>query len=435
MTLTIIVLLAVAVVLLIAPLAILMGLFWRKNRELKQKNDAIIREMYRSQNIIERAVKHGVSRAALLSLLFGVCIVGKAQEECFEYDTDAKTIITGLTEAGLAPTTLTIPKEVTMVKSGAFNNSTANVSVLVIEAGGNPTFETNLFGVTESGPNNNRLSDIQILGTSMTVANISALFTSLVDKGDLSTVYIEGYSGEWLDIEGTSVLTSDVSVTLPAALVNTQQFGAAKVYGRFFMPEDLTESTFCGNGTFLDSNDGGNLLFYVTTGFVDSQIKLKRVHYILPNEGVLLHVKDVNQNHTVDLVRTSDTSTTYNEDTNLFGSSWFKGTTAPTELAPTVTISDTEYTNLILYNGAFYCISGGTLGANKAYLQMPSSYLTGASSKVSITFPDDEEETTGITCQPSPLDPHTSEIYNLSGQRVGENYKGIVIVNGKKIIK
>lgn len=434
MTLTIIVLLAVAVVLLIAPLAILMGLFWRKNRELKQKNDAIIREMYRSQNIIERAVKHGVSRAALLSLLFGVCIVGKAQEEYFVYDDDEKTIITGLTtEAGLAANRLTIPKEVTTVKSGAFDSSTANE--LVIEAGGNPTFETNLFGVTGSVPNNNRLSDIQILGTSMTVANISALFTSLVAKGDLSTVYIEGYSGEWLDIVGTSVLTSDVSVTLPAALVNTQQFGAAKVYGRFFMPEDLTESTFCGNVTFLDSDDGGNLLFYVTTGFVDSQIKLKRVHYILPNEGVLLHVKDVNQNHTVDLVRTSDTSTTYNEDTNLFGSSWFKGTTAPTELAPTVTISGIEYTNLILYNGAFYCISGGTLGANKAYLQMPSSYLTGASSKVSITFPDDEEETTGITCQPSPLDPHTSEIYNLSGQRVGENYKGIVIVNGKKIIK
>ena len=31
-----------------------------------QKNEAIVSEIHRSQNIIERAVKHGVSRAALL---------------------------------------------------------------------------------------------------------------------------------------------------------------------------------------------------------------------------------------------------------------------------------------------------------------------------------------------------------------------------------
>lgn len=66
MTTTIIMILSVAVVALTGVVGVLVALFWRKNRELKQKNEAIVQEMYRSQNIIERAVKHGVSRAALL---------------------------------------------------------------------------------------------------------------------------------------------------------------------------------------------------------------------------------------------------------------------------------------------------------------------------------------------------------------------------------
>ena len=61
---TIIMILAVAV--LTVVVAVMVWLFVRKNRELKQKNEVFIREIYHSQNIIERAVKHGVSHAALL---------------------------------------------------------------------------------------------------------------------------------------------------------------------------------------------------------------------------------------------------------------------------------------------------------------------------------------------------------------------------------
>lgn len=65
-TTAIILILAVAVAVLTVVIAVMVWLFVRKNRELKQKNEVIIREIYHSQNIIERAVKHGVSRAALL---------------------------------------------------------------------------------------------------------------------------------------------------------------------------------------------------------------------------------------------------------------------------------------------------------------------------------------------------------------------------------
>lgn len=66
MATTIIMILAATVAVLVALLALMVLLFWRKNSELRLKNEAIVREVRRSQNIIERAVRLGVSRAALL---------------------------------------------------------------------------------------------------------------------------------------------------------------------------------------------------------------------------------------------------------------------------------------------------------------------------------------------------------------------------------
>jgi hypothetical protein len=37
----------------------------RKDEDLKQKNDVIIHEVRRNQSIIDKAVSHGINRAAL----------------------------------------------------------------------------------------------------------------------------------------------------------------------------------------------------------------------------------------------------------------------------------------------------------------------------------------------------------------------------------
>ena len=74
----------------------------------------------------------------------------------------------------------------------------------------------------------------------------------------------------------------------------------------------------------------------------------------------------------------------------------------------------------------FYLWSGKNIGANKAYLELP------ASSVKAFTF--EFEEATGI--HNSQFIIHNSEndaMYNLNGVRVDENYKGIVIKNGKKV--
>ena len=78
-----------------------------------------------------------------------------------------------------------------------------------------------------------------------------------------------------------------------------------------------------------------------------------------------------------------------------------------------------------------------TNGAHKAYLVIPSG--VSLSSKSAILFSDIEEdsnETTGIeslNVERGTLNAD-APIYNLAGQRVGKDYKGIVVVNGKKYV-
>lgn len=363
----------------------------------------------------------------VMLLLLAGSMTGFAQSEYFEYeDPYDMTIISGLTSEGLAASSLTIPKEVIRVKSGAFSSPSAKVSALVIEAGGNPAFEANLFGTynnssNEDVPRDNPLGDIQILGNSMSVSNIKALFASLGAQGALSTVYIEGYSGAWSNIGVTDVLTEKVEVRLPAALVSDQQFGNAKVSGRFSLTKDLV--TFCGNVTFRDTDDGSNMLFYVADYRAgDGRLHIQRVSYVKAGKGVLIHrAKDTSTY--ADLPRYSESISPADE--TLYAKNILVGVTSPTFIWST----DGTKTNYILKDGAFHPTSGGTVKANKAYLQIPTS---AAREMLSISF--DDEETTGVAEVRSQIEDVRGDVYDLSGRRVAHPTKGLYITNGKKYV-
>jgi hypothetical protein len=357
----------------------------------------------------------------VLCLLTG-SMTGYAQSAYFEYEDANNTIINGLTTTGLAASSLTVPATVTTVKSGTFSSNSAKVSTLIIEAGGNPVFASGLFGERE-----NPLGDIQILGSSMTVANITALLASLGSQGALNTVYIAGYSGEWSDITETSVLTADVDVILPAALVSTQQFGNAKVKGRFTINKEII--TFCGNATFQDTDDGSNMLFYIAdecnkeTGY----IHIDRVRYVAKGEGVLIHNLE-NTSTYADLPRYDGIIT--GEVQTLYNSNMLKGVTAPRSIGKT----DGDKTNLVLSNGAFHPTSGGIIGANKAYLQVPTSML--AHEMLSIDFSD---ETTSLSEKGkvnSEKFATAVDWYSLDGRKVNgsPSTKGLYIVNGRIVV-
>ena len=79
----------------------------------------------------------------------------------------------------------------------------------------------------------------------------------------------------------------------------------------------------------------------------------------------------------------------------------------------------------------FYQVSSSvTIPANKAYLEIPAS--AGARTFYSMEFGGG---TTGINTILANGAKANSAIYSLSGQQVSKAYKGIVIVNGKKMIQ
>ena len=94
------------------------------------------------------------------------------------------------------------------------------------------------------------------------------------------------------------------------------------------------------------------------------------------------------------------------------------------------------YTNYILANGSegvkFYRSSGnGSIAANRAYLQVPTSVsLAGARRVLNYAFEDNE--TTGIH-QAQGMQLQDGAVYNLNGQRVEQPRSGLYIKNGKKV--
>ena len=65
-TTILIILMAAALVILATVVCLLVMHLIHKSDELKQKNDVIVREVRRNQDLIDRAVQNGIRRAAML---------------------------------------------------------------------------------------------------------------------------------------------------------------------------------------------------------------------------------------------------------------------------------------------------------------------------------------------------------------------------------
>ena len=349
-------------------------------------------------------------------LLLAGSITSYAQSECFEYDVTDETIITGLTETGQAATSLTIPKEVTVVNSGAFTQATSLLTSLYVENGGNPAFESGLFG-----KNANTLTRIE-MGDFMSVANMIALLQSVGTFKTGTTIVADGFSGirdntdeTWDDVTWTNV----ASITLPAQLIADQEFGDAQVYGRFTINKEII--SFCTTANFFDEDDGSNMLFYIADKIADDgRLHIQRVRCVAYGEGVLIHNLE-KTSASADLLRVSSVPTAQLE---LYSKNMLKGVTEPTTIGKT----DGDNTNYILSNGAFHPTSGGTIKANKAYLQIPTS---AARETLTISFDD---ESTGVKEVNGVKDVNDDSYFDLQGRKVTQPTKGLYIMNGKKYV-
>lgn len=377
----------------------------------------------------------------LLSFLMAASITVHAQSEYFVYEDEGETIITGLAntiEASRAKK-LTIPAKVTTVKSGALTYASTSLTDLIIEDGGNPAFETALFGSST-----NTLTTIN-MGNAMTVANMAALLKSVEAFNEGTTIEAWGFSGEkdtgssvWSGVTWDNV----ASITLPAELIGDQAFGSAKVFGRFYINKELI--SFCTSATFLDSS-GSNMLFYVADSReADGRLHIQRVRYIAKGKGVLIH-KTENSSGYADLERTesiNDAAANIEQaktDLAFYNSNMLVGVTEATSIGKTEVKDNVTYTNYVLKDGAFYPTSGGTIKANRAYLQLPAS-ATAHDGLLDISF---DEVTTGIRTANST---NSDAIYDLQGRYVGRltdsslfifhpsHNKGLYIKNGKKYV-
>ena len=376
--------------------------------------------------------KHLFARLLLVFISF-ICFSGLAfaddtpETECFTYEYGSNNeIISGLTEHGRGATSLTIPKNVKTIRSSAFNGS--NLESLYIL--GNPVFEIKN-GTSALTVVKETLSFLN-LGSNMSLDNIEDLLLNAYGEntGDLKDIIIQDYldtnTGEkhgpvvwgyvkdengygqyqigedWYDKNAADpinqVLTKDVRVIMPAEIVKYQIFGCAQVWGRITLSASL--STTCWDANFYDLDDGANYLFYVPTELLKEEKKVyfKRVKIITEKEGVLMHNAE-NTSIVVNLPRINmgdkyieeniTDLTTYGtyeaKMDSIYDLNMLVGVIDPTPLQPT----EGQFTNFILNKGTFYPTSGGTLGANRAYLQIPTSdyeYMKENSSSVNLSI-------------------------------------------------
>jgi hypothetical protein len=91
----------------------------------------------------------------------------------------------------------------------------------------------------------------------------------------------------------------------------------------------------------------------------------------------------------------------------------------------------TDGSQFALSNGNLHPFNGATIGAFRVYY----TGLTGNTGKANAIFVDNDEVSHIGSIDADGAVTGVGEVYNLAGQRVGKDYKGIVIVNGKKYLR
>lgn len=410
----------------------------------------------------------------IIFLLLFICVEvcaqrpGEHENGNFVYENEGDTVLVRLSTTGISNIitnkSISIPSNVKRVVQGAFSNFSVNgamLNTLIVE--GNPYFEKaderGLSSLDESTADGIQSSITTIqMGSNMSENNMLALLSCLYRNNSLNRVEINGVAGsdsikiKWLGNEENtqidSILTTNVNVVLPANLVTNQVFGDAKVYGLFETAYDY--STTCVGATYIDKNDGSNMLFYVPTETQTvegvKKARFNRVHYIIANEGLLIHHApntatraeleriDCLASYKEDL--TDADKVVYKRDSANYKKNMLVGSVNP----QTIEAKVGGYTNMILYNGSFIPTSGGTLGANKAYLKVPTSYLNGVSGAKLMMSLDNETggETTGIHSVENvklTIDNEDGVWYTLDGRKlIGKpTLKGVYIHDGTKV--
>jgi hypothetical protein len=168
----------------------------------------------------------------------------------------------------------------------------------------------------------------------------------------------------------------------------------------------------------LDFDTNDDVKAYIAKE-ISGDIKMVEVHKVEAGTGLLLHAP--NGGGATFAVETTEAATDDVSD-NLFK----RGNDAA---VATGTSPFNYILNVVDNKIGFYQANGMTVAKNRAYLQ-----TTIAAARINLVFEDDQ--TTGISGERRVESGEfaTAPAYNLQGQRVNANHKGLVIKNGKKVV-
>ncbi len=99
----------------------------------------------------------------------------------------------------------------------------------------------------------------------------------------------------------------------------------------------------------------------------------------------------------------------------------------------TITLQPTEgeYTNFVLTADGFNPTTGGSFGPNKAYLQIPTKFIT--DHQINTFSLAEDEDVSGI--EETVTDRQSDEWYTLGGLRISQpRQKGLYLHNGRKVV-
>ena len=247
------------------------------------------------------------------------------------------------------------------------------------------------------------------LGVSSTTAGVT-LTGNTRAKGGTSTVTISGVTS------GMTALVIKFSNTYSS---NCRLDDILLKYNAVIATQPVTigasgYATYCSTSALDFSEADVNAYKAKVNG---SSVVLTKLEQVPANVGVILY-SDNSGNYNIPVAE-SASAVTENE---------MVGVTERTQVNWNV---ETKY-NYILQSGQFNKANGGYLKANRAYLS--TAYDVEAAAKpLTIVF-DEEDETDGIASIENGKSNIETSAYNLAGQRVDKDYKGIVIVNGKKML-
>ena len=259
------------------------------------------------------------------------------------------------------------------------------------------------------------MKDIEVTAT-ISYANGTVTVAATAPIANDSRVYYWGYS------YGAGELTGDVTINLSVFYSWLEILSEGYIVSKTF--PNYSDGTGIGYATFSHTSavavpDGVAVYTGVATNGNIVLTEVEGATVIPANTGVMI---SGTAGQTYQFVPTATTAE-WTSNTNEF---------IATSLNPTpADLSSTTYYGLSASELKFIKIGSSFTGfsANKAYIKGSTS-TTSTAKSLSVTFGDDATAIENIEVSA----PANVAVYNLSGQKVDNNYKGIIIKNGKKYL-